>query len=64
MATYDSRVVFIFRQQQSLHEGTTLGPIQYLKVARDIICLNYGPMSQPIILFKCDWVKNAPKQMG
>jgi hypothetical protein len=63
-ATYDSWVAFVFRQQQNLHEGTTLGPIQYIKVLRDIIRLNYGPVSQPIILFKCDWVKNGVNKWG
>jgi hypothetical protein len=34
----------------------TLGSFQYVGVLKDIILLNYEPMSQPVVLFKCDWV--------
>ncbi len=56
MATYDSRVASIFQHPQATNEGTTLGSIQYVGVLKDIILLNYGPVSQPVVLFKCDWV--------
>jgi hypothetical protein len=56
MATYDSRVASIFQQPHATNEGMTLSSIQYVGVLKDIILLNYGPMFQPVVLFKCDWV--------
>jgi hypothetical protein len=55
-ATYDSGVTYIFQQPHATNEGMTLGSIQYVVVLKDIILLNYGPVSQPMVLFKCDWV--------
>ncbi len=31
---------------------------------KDIILLDYGPISQPVILFKCDWVRNGLDRWG
>jgi hypothetical protein len=56
MATYDFGVASIFQQPHVTNEGMTLGSIQYVGVLKDIILLNYGSMSQPMVLFKCDWV--------
>jgi hypothetical protein len=54
MATYDSRVASIFQQPQATHEGITLGSIQYVDVLKDTILLDYGLVSQLVVLFKCD----------
>jgi len=45
MATYDSSVASVFQQQQESQEGTTLGSVQYVGVLRDIILMDYGPVS-------------------
>jgi hypothetical protein len=45
MVTYDSRVAYVSQQQQQYQEGTTLGSIQYVRVLRDIIFMDYGPVS-------------------
>jgi hypothetical protein len=34
----------------------TFGSIQYVGVLKDIILLNYRPVSQPVVLSKCDWI--------
>jgi hypothetical protein len=59
MATYDSRVAYVFQQQQNSHEGTTFGPIQCVGVLKEIILMDYGPISQLVVLFKCEWVENG-----
>jgi hypothetical protein len=56
MATYDFGVAYIFQQPHATNEGMTLGSIQYVVILKDIILLNYGPVFQPVVLFKCDWV--------
>jgi hypothetical protein len=33
-------------------------------ILKDIILLDYGPISQPVILFKCDWVRNGLDRWG
>ncbi len=53
-ATYDSGVALVFHQEQQSTEGTRLGALQYVGILKDIILLDYGPISQPVILFKCD----------
>ncbi len=45
MATYDSKVALIFQQEQQSLKGNTFGIIQYVGVLRDIILLNYEPIS-------------------
>jgi hypothetical protein len=64
MATYDYGVTSIFQQPQATHEGTTLGSIQYVGVLKDIILLDYGPISQPMVLFKCDWATHESNRWG
>ncbi len=41
-----------------------LGVLQYVGILKDIILLDYGPISQPVILFKCDWVRNGLDRWG
>jgi hypothetical protein len=41
-----------------------LGALQYVGILKDIILLDYGLISQPVILFKCDWVKNGMGRWG
>ncbi len=52
MATYDFGVALVFQQEQVSKEGTTLGPIHYVGILKNIIVLDYGLVSQPIVLFK------------
>jgi hypothetical protein len=33
-------------------------------VLKDIILLDYGPISQPVVLFKCDWVTHGSDRWG
>jgi hypothetical protein len=40
------------------------GLIQYVGVLKDIILLDYRPISMPIILFECEWVKNEVDSWG
>jgi hypothetical protein len=63
-ATYDSGVASIFHQEQQSTEGTRLGVLQYVGILKDVILLNYGLISQPVILFKCDWVRNGLDTWG
>jgi hypothetical protein len=63
-ATYDSGVASVFHQEQQSTVGTRLGVLQYVGILKDIILLDYGPISQPIILFKCDWVRNGLDRWG
>jgi hypothetical protein len=64
MATYDFRVASIFQQPQATHQGTTLGSIQYVGVLKNIILLNYGPISLPMVFFKYDWVTHGSDRWG
>ncbi len=63
-AMYDSGTTSVFRQQQGTNEGTTLGLIQYVGVLKDIVLLDYGPILIPVILFKCNEVKNSFDRWG
>jgi hypothetical protein len=42
----------------------TFGSIQYVGVLKDIILLNYGLVSQLVVLFKCDWVTLGSDRWG
>ncbi len=33
-------------------------------ILKDIILLDYGPISQPVILFKCDSIRNGLDRWG
>ncbi len=63
-ATYDYGVASIFHQEQQSTKGTRLGALQYVGISKDIILLDYGLISQPVILFKCDWVRNGLDRWG
>jgi hypothetical protein len=62
--TYDYGVASIFHQNQQSTKGTRIGALQYVGIFKDIILLDYGLISQPVILFKCDWVKNGLDKWG
>jgi hypothetical protein len=64
IATYDFGVASIFQQPHATNEGMTFGSIQYVGVLKEIILLNYRPMSQPVVLFKCDWVTLESDRWG
>jgi hypothetical protein len=38
--------------------------ILYVGVLKEILELDYGPVSTPIILFRCDWVQNGLDYKG
>ncbi len=44
-ATYDFGVASVFHQEQQSTEGTRLGALQYVGILKDIILLDYGPIS-------------------
>jgi len=58
LVTYDSGVASIFQQSQGT-EDDVLGVIQYVGMLKQIWQLDYSPMSSPIMLFHCQWVKNG-----
>jgi len=63
LMTYDSCVASIFQQSQGI-EDDLLGVIQYVGMLKQIWQLDYGPMSSPIMLFRCQWVKNGTYNKG
>ncbi len=56
MMNYDYGVASIFNQQQMRDENVA---IQYVGVLKDIYLLDYGPISSPIVLMRCEWVWNG-----
>jgi hypothetical protein len=58
LVTYNCGVAGIFQQSQG-NEDEVLGVIQYVGTLKEVLQLNYGPISSPIILFWCRWVKNG-----
>jgi hypothetical protein len=64
MATYDYGVASVFQQAQGPGGVCALGPMQYVGILQDIILLDYGLVSIPVVLFKCDWVKNEVDRRG
>jgi hypothetical protein len=58
LATYDCGVASIFQQSQG-SEDEVLGAIQYVGTLKEILGLDYGPISSPITLFRYQWVKNG-----
>ncbi len=60
----DYGVASVFHQEQQSIEGTRLGVLQHVGILKDIILLDYAPISQPVILFKCDWVRNGLDRWG
>jgi hypothetical protein len=55
--TFDSNVASIFEQEEG-DVDDVLGPIQYVGLLKQILQLDYGCMSSPIILFQCKWLRN------
>jgi hypothetical protein len=64
VATYDCGVASVFQQAQGPGGVFALGPMQYVGILQDIILLDYGTISIPVVLFKCDWVKNEVDRRG
>ena len=54
LQTYDSGVASVFHMSSTETEPTTLN---YVGVLKDILKLDYGPLRTPIIVFRCEWMK-------
>jgi hypothetical protein len=50
--TYDCGVASIFQQSQG-SEDEVLGAIQCVGTLKEVLWLDYGPISLPITLFRC-----------
>jgi hypothetical protein len=53
MLTYDSGVASVF---QVPTDNATDVSVNYVGVVKDILKLDYGPMSRSIVLMRCQWV--------
>jgi hypothetical protein len=56
MLTYDSGVASVF---QVPTEDATDVSVNYVGVVKDILKLDYRPMSRPIVLMRCQWTKRS-----
>jgi hypothetical protein len=56
MLTYDSGVASVF--QVSTEDATDVS-VNYVGVVKDILKLDYRPMSRPIVLMRCQWTKRS-----
>jgi len=63
MVNFDYGVASIFGQWQA-HMGDEHASIRYVGVFKDILRLDYGPISTPIILMRCAWVRNESDVKG
>ena len=54
--TYNSGVASVFHMFSTESDLTTLN---YVGVLKDILKLNYGPLRTPIIVFRCEWMKQC-----
>ena len=54
MQTYDSGVASILQEPTS---NSIDVPVNYVRVFKDILKLDYGPVHTPIILLRCKWFK-------
>ena len=54
--TYNSGVASVFHMSSTESDLTTLN---YVGVLKDILKLNYGPLRTPIIVFRCEWMKQC-----
>jgi hypothetical protein len=63
MVSFDCGVASMFGQRQA-HIGDEHASIQYVGVLKDILRLDYGPISTPIILIRCAWVRNESDVRG
>lgn len=61
--TFDYSVASTFEQVEG-NGDDVLGPIQYVGLLKQILQLDYGCMSSPIILFQCEWVRNGIDNRG
>jgi hypothetical protein len=55
--TYDNGVASFFSHNNVDDNHHPSRQLQYVGVFKDILELDYGTMSTPIILFQCDWVQ-------
>ncbi len=62
--TYDSKVASFFSHNNVDDNHHPSRQLQYVGVLKDILQLDYGTMSTPIVLFRCDWVRNASDNCG
>jgi hypothetical protein len=62
--TYDSGVASFFIHNNVDDNHHPSRQLQYVGVLKDILQLDYGTMSTPIVLFRCDWVRNASDNCG
>jgi hypothetical protein len=63
MVNFDYGVASMFSEWQS-HIGDEHASLQYVGVFKDILKLDYGPISTPIILIQCAWVWNGSDVRG
>jgi hypothetical protein len=56
MQTYDSGVASVF-EVPTIH--ATDVSVNYVGVVKDILKLDYGPLSRPIVLLRCKWAKRS-----
>jgi hypothetical protein len=56
MQTYDSGVASVF-EVPTIH--ATDVSVNYVGVVKDIMKLDYGPLSRPIVLLRCKWAKRS-----
>jgi hypothetical protein len=63
MVSFDCKVASMFGQRQA-HNGDEHASIQYIGVFKDILRLDYGPISSPIIFMQCAWVQNESDVRG
>jgi hypothetical protein len=54
LQTYDSGVASVF--EVPTMEATDVS-VNYVGVVKDILKLDYGPLSRPIVLLRCQWAK-------
>jgi len=53
----------VFGQRQA-HMGDEHASIEYVGILKDIFRLEYGPISIPITLMQCAWVRNESDIRG
>jgi hypothetical protein len=56
MQTYDSGVASVF-EVPTIHATNVF--VNYVGVVKDILKLDYGPLSRPIVLLRCKWAKRS-----
>jgi hypothetical protein len=56
LQTYDSGVASVIEVPTT--EATDVS-VNYVGVVKDILKLDYGPLSRPIVLLRCQWAKGS-----